>query len=144
MATESRETDCRCLGWPSKEVPSCTQVECRHWWRCVQLLRPVCQVQHSWWRRACSAGLQRPEAQALRHMQEARQVYFPLSPSFKPRDSDCSPVHCCHIPRRTEPTVKALAAVQKLLDDKDSPEDISMDELLLKANVSPTTCTCVD
>ena len=32
--------------------------------------------------------------------------------------------------------VKALAAVRKVLDDKDTPEDISMDELLTKTNVS--------
>ena len=38
--------------------------------------------------------------------------------------------------KQAEQAVKALAAVQKVLDDKDTPEDISMDELLLKANVS--------
>ena len=32
--------------------------------------------------------------------------------------------------------VQALAAVKKVLDDKDTPQDITMDELLLKANVS--------
>ena len=36
---------------------------------------------------------------------------------------------------QAEQAVKALAAVQKILDDKDTPEDISMDELLHKAEV---------
>ena len=40
---------------------------------------------------------------------------------------------------QAEQAVKALAAVWKILDDKNMPEDISMDELLLKANVSGYT-----
>ena len=38
--------------------------------------------------------------------------------------------------------VKALAAVRKVLDDEDTPEDISVDELLLKAAVSPDMYLC--
>ena len=38
---------------------------------------------------------------------------------------------------RAEQAVKALAAVQKVLDDKDTPEDISMDDLLSKARHVP-------
>ena len=57
---------------------------------------------------------------------------LPLSSSTKPKDSDCSSVDCC----QAEQAVKALAAVRKILDDKDTPEDISMDELFLKAGVS--------
>ena len=37
--------------------------------------------------------------------------------------------------------MKALAAVRKVLDNKDTPEDISMDELL-KAGVSPDIYLC--
>ena len=38
--------------------------------------------------------------------------------------------------------VKALAAVRKILDDKDTPEDISMEELFLKAGVSSDIYLC--
>ena len=38
--------------------------------------------------------------------------------------------------------MKALAAIQKVLDDKDTPEDISVDELLLKAIVSHDMYLC--
>jgi hypothetical protein len=38
--------------------------------------------------------------------------------------------------------VKALAAVRKVLDDKDTPQDISMNELLLKAEVSSDMYLC--
>ena len=41
-----------------------------------------------------------------------------------------------------EQGMKALAAVGKVLDDKDTPEDISMDELLTKANVSHSIYLC--
>ena len=37
--------------------------------------------------------------------------------------------------------MKALAAVRKILDNKDTPEDISMDELFLKAGVSSNVCS---
>ena len=43
---------------------------------------------------------------------------------------------------QAEQAVKALAAVRKVLDDKDTPEDISMDELLLKAGVSSDMYLC--
>ena len=43
---------------------------------------------------------------------------------------------------QAEQAIKALAAVRKILDDKDTPEDISMDELLLKANVSQDMYLC--
>ena len=41
-----------------------------------------------------------------------------------------------------EQGMKALAAVRKVVDDKDTPEDISMDELLTKANVSHSIYMC--
>ena len=41
-----------------------------------------------------------------------------------------------------EQAEQALAAVRKVLDDKDTPEDISMDELLLKAGVSSDMYLC--
>ena len=41
-----------------------------------------------------------------------------------------------------EQLVKALTAVRKVLDNKDTPKDISMDELLLKANVSHDKYLC--
>ena len=43
---------------------------------------------------------------------------------------------------QAEQAVKALAAVRKILDDKDTPEDISMDELFLKAGVSSNIYLC--
>ena len=43
---------------------------------------------------------------------------------------------------QAEQALKALAAVRKVLDDKDTPEDISMDELLLKAGVSCDMYLC--
>ena len=42
---------------------------------------------------------------------------------------------------QAEQAVKALAAVRKVLDDKDTPEDISMDELV-KAGVSSDVYLC--
>ena len=43
---------------------------------------------------------------------------------------------------QAEQAVKALAALRKILDDKDTPEDISMDELFLKAGVSSDIYLC--
>ena len=43
---------------------------------------------------------------------------------------------------QAEQAVRALAAVRKVLDDKDTPEDISMDELLLKPGVSSDMYLC--
>ena len=43
---------------------------------------------------------------------------------------------------QAEQAVKALAAVRKILDDKDTPEDISMDELLHKAEVISDMYLC--
>ena len=43
---------------------------------------------------------------------------------------------------QAEQAVKALAAVRKVLDDKDTPECISIDELLLKAGVSCDVYLC--
>ena len=43
---------------------------------------------------------------------------------------------------QAEQAVKALAAVRKILDDKNTPEDISMDELFLKAGVSSNIYLC--
>ena len=43
---------------------------------------------------------------------------------------------------QAEQAVKALAAVRKVLDNKDTSEDISMDELSLKANVSRDLYLC--
>ena len=37
---------------------------------------------------------------------------------------------------QAEQALKALAAVRNVLDDNDTPEDISMDELLNKAEVT--------
>ena len=47
-----------------------------------------------------------------------------------------------HPEERDEHMVKALAAVRDVLDDKDTPEDISMHELLLKAGVSCDMYLC--
>ena len=41
-----------------------------------------------------------------------------------------------------EQAVKALAAVRKVLDDKDTPEDINMDDLFLRAGVSSDIYLC--
>ena len=41
-----------------------------------------------------------------------------------------------------EQGMKALAAVRKVPDDKETPEDISIDELLTKANVSHSIYLC--
>ena len=65
---------------------------------------------------------------------------IPLSSSTKPRDSESTAA--TYPEEQAEPAVKALAAVQKILDDKDTPEDIGMDELLLKAKVSPDMYLC--
>ena len=43
---------------------------------------------------------------------------------------------------QAEKAVSALAAVRKVLDNKDTPKDISMDELLLKAGVSSDMYLC--
>ena len=43
---------------------------------------------------------------------------------------------------QAEQAVKPLAAVRKVLDDKDTPEDNSMDELCLKAGVSSNIYLC--
>ena len=43
---------------------------------------------------------------------------------------------------QAEQAVKALAAVQEVLEDKDTPEDISINELLLKAGVSSDIYLC--
>ena len=43
---------------------------------------------------------------------------------------------------QAEQAVKALAAVRKILDDKDTPEDISMEELFLKAGLSSDIYLC--
>ena len=43
---------------------------------------------------------------------------------------------------QAEQAVKALAAVRKVLDDKDTPEDIGMDELLHKADVTSDMYLC--
>ena len=40
---------------------------------------------------------------------------------------------------RADEAIAALVAVRKVLDDKDTPEDISLDELLVKAKVSNST-----
>ena len=43
---------------------------------------------------------------------------------------------------QAEQALKALVAVRNVLDDKDTPEDISMEELLSKANVSHSMYLC--
>ena len=54
----------------------------------------------------------------------------------------CQSTAATHSEEQAEQAVKALVAVWKVLDDKDTPKDISMDELLSKASVSHDMYLC--
>ena len=99
-------------------------------------------MQHSR-RRAGSSGVQSPEAPSLTHMQETWQVSLPLPPSTQSETVIAQQSTAATYPEElAEQGMTALAAVRKVLDDKDTPEDISMDELLTKANVSHSIYLC--
>ena len=71
------------------------------------------------------------------------QFHYPRPPSPK-TVIVCQSTTATYPEEQAEQAVKALAAVRKILDDKDTPEDISisMDELLLKAGVSSDIYLC--
>ena len=63
------------------------------------------------------------------------RFHYPCPPSPKTVIA-CQSTAATYPEEQAKRAVKVLAAVRKILDDKDTPEDISMDELFLKAGVS--------
>ena len=61
---------------------------------------------------------------------------LPLPLSSKPRKFARQSTAATYPAEQAEQAVRDLAAVRKVLDDKDTPECISIDELLLKVGVS--------
>ena len=69
------------------------------------------------------------------------RFHYPCPPSPKTVIAHQS-IAATYPEEQAEQAVKALAAVRKILDDKDTPEDISMNELFVKAGVSSDIYLC--